>query len=188
MPFTPSIGPAQVVHRQRGHRSHDGECKTPSLLEASPREQDLGGDRARTGSTGRPGKGRGNVVPQEPVTACPCMRILATVSTRPDLRSLAVHALRFVGYGAVGAVVMLVAGALWLGVSRIPDLKPWHRAALREEFTRADTTRVRDFDAYRALEGRLFEELRHEVHDSVADGASASERRISRSSVPCRRS
>jgi alpha-beta hydrolase superfamily lysophospholipase len=79
------------------------------------------------------------------------------------------HTLLFLTYGVAGAVLTLFAGALWLGVTRVPELKPWHRAVLREEFTAADVSRVRDFDAYRALEGRLFEELQHKVYDRVAE-------------------
>lgn len=91
------------------------------------------------------------------------------MSTLRFFRSLAKHLALFLSYGVAGAALTLFAGALWLGVSRVPDLKPWHRAVLREEFTRADAPRVGDLDAYRALEDRLFEELRHDVYERVAD-------------------
>jgi len=91
--------------------------------------------------------------------------------------SLARHTLRFLSYGVVGALITLIAGALWIGVHRVPELKPWHEAALTEEFTRADSSRVVDLDGYRALESRLFEQLKHEVYDRVA---TADRRRLNR--------
>ena len=36
-----------------------------------------------------------------------------------------------------GAALVLVGGASWLAVARMPELKPWHEAELREEFTQA---------------------------------------------------
>ena len=74
------------------------------------------------------------------------------MSKRRVLGFLAKHLALFLTYGAAGAALTLFAGALWLGVSKVPDLKPWHQAALREEFTRADAAGVKDLDAYRALE------------------------------------
>ncbi len=91
------------------------------------------------------------------------------MASRQVIRSFATHLLRLLAYGVVGAIVMLFAGTLWLGVHRVPDLKPWHTAQLDEEFTAADSTRVGDLDAYRALEGRLFGELRHDVYDRIAE-------------------
>src|SRR4249920_2647238 len=74
------------------------------------------------------------------------------------------HVLLFLLYAVIGAVLAGVAGFVWLGVSGKPDLKPWHTAALHEEFTRADGARVNTLDAYRKLEDRLFEELQREVY------------------------
>ena len=91
------------------------------------------------------------------------------MSKRRVLGFLAKHLALFLTYGVAGAALTLFAGALWLGVKKVPDLKPWHQAALREEFTRADAAGVKNLDAYRALEGRLFEELKHEVYERVAD-------------------
>jgi len=85
------------------------------------------------------------------------------------VKFLARHLALFLTYGVAGAALTLFAGALWLGVSRIPDLKPWHQATLRAEFTRANAAGVKDLDAYRALEDRLFEELKSNVYDQVAD-------------------
>jgi alpha-beta hydrolase superfamily lysophospholipase len=71
----------------------------------------------------------------------------------------------------LGAILAGLAGFIALGVSGKPDLKPWHTAALREEFTRADSEKVTTLEAYRQLEDRLFEELKREVyqHTDAAD-------------------
>jgi alpha-beta hydrolase superfamily lysophospholipase len=74
------------------------------------------------------------------------------------------HVLLFLLYAVVGAVLAGIVGFVWLGVRGKPDLKPWHTAALHEEFTRADSERVNTLEAYRKLEDRLFEELRSEVY------------------------
>ena len=85
------------------------------------------------------------------------------------LRTLGTHLVRFVAYGVAGAVLTLFAGALWLGVRRVPELKPWHTVMLHEEFSRADTSRVRTLDDYRRLEDRLFDELRVAVYERVGE-------------------
>jgi alpha-beta hydrolase superfamily lysophospholipase len=72
--------------------------------------------------------------------------------------------LRFLGYGTGGAMLVLLAGFLWLNVFQKPDLKPWHTAVLREEFTKSDGSRVRDIDDYRKLEDRLFDELKGSIY------------------------
>jgi len=79
---------------------------------------------------------------------------------RRAIRGIGRHLLRFLGYGSVGVVLVLLAGFLWLNVSRKPELRPWHTAVFREEFTRSDGPRVRDLDDYRKLEDRLFNELK----------------------------
>ena len=84
-------------------------------------------------------------------------------------RSIATHLLRFLGYGTAGVVCTLLIGVLWLGVRHIPELKPWHLAPLGEEFTAADSARVRDLAGYRELEERLFAELQVEVYQQVAE-------------------
>lgn len=103
-----------------------------------------------------------------PRSRVPLVSLSRPLSTRRLLGFLAKHLALFLTYGVAGAALTLFAGALWLGVSKVPDLKPWHRAKLREEFTRGNAAGVKDFDAYRALEGRLFEELSHEVYERVA--------------------
>jgi alpha-beta hydrolase superfamily lysophospholipase len=67
--------------------------------------------------------------------------------------------------GVIGAVLMAVLGFIWLGISGKPELKPWHTAALRAEFTRADSARINTLESYRNLEDRLFDELKSEVYE-----------------------
>lgn len=88
---------------------------------------------------------------------------------RATLSGLGRHALLFVVYGLAGAVLTGIAGFIWLGVSGKPELKPWHTAALTEEFTAPDTTRIRTLDDYRKLEDRLFAQLDHEVYQHTAE-------------------
>lgn len=88
---------------------------------------------------------------------------MSTIASR-----LAKHVALFVAYGTAGALLVALAGLIWLGTADKPDLKPWHTIALREEFTRADAGRVRTLDEYRKLEDRVFAELRREVYDRVA--------------------
>ena len=89
-------------------------------------------------------------------------------TVRASLAVLARHLLLFGLYGFAGVALTLVAAFIWLGVSGKPDLKPWHTAALTEEFTRADTSRVSSLADYRKLEDRLFEELQREVYQRTA--------------------
>ena len=96
--------------------------------------------------------------------------MLLAMSQGGVVKTLAKHLLRFVLYGGAGTVLTLFAGALWLGVRRVPDLKPWHRAALTEEYTHADSIRVPDWAAWLRLEDRLFAELGREVYAQVGAG------------------
>jgi alpha-beta hydrolase superfamily lysophospholipase len=82
---------------------------------------------------------------------------------------VAKHVALFLAYGTAGALLVSLAGLIWLGIAGKPDLKPWHEAVLTEEFTRADANRIRDFDSYRQLEDRLFAELKREVYDRVGE-------------------
>jgi hypothetical protein len=63
-------------------------------------------------------------------------------------------------------------GALLIGIivfvlyfKSLPSLSTWHTTILQNEFT--DDSDVKDFDAYIALEDRLFDELDSEVYDKV---------------------
>jgi alpha-beta hydrolase superfamily lysophospholipase len=90
------------------------------------------------------------------------------VTVRATLSGLGRHALLFVMYGLAGAVLTGIAGFIWLGVSGKPELKPWHTAALTEEFTVADSARIRTLDDYGKLEDRLFAQLDREVYQHTA--------------------
>jgi len=74
------------------------------------------------------------------------------------------YAIGAVLYGSVGALVVLVTVFVIYLDSR-PDLKVWHLAELDAEFT-ADSP-VADFDAYLALEERLFAQLDERVLANV---------------------
>ena len=56
----------------------------------------------------------------------------------------------------------------------LPELRPWHTTETRHEFEASQDDGTYDFDAYRAQEGRLFEEvqaLRRAHFDPQLDGA-----------------
>lgn len=84
------------------------------------------------------------------------------------LATIARHSLLFVLYGLVAIVLTAFAGFIYLGVAGKPELKPWHTAALEQEFTRAQSGRVTTIEAYQALEERLFTELQRDVYQRVA--------------------
>jgi alpha-beta hydrolase superfamily lysophospholipase len=77
-----------------------------------------------------------------------------------------VHGLRVIGYGVVGAVLMLIVVVV-IALERRPDLHVWHTAELDEEYTEGA---VADFEAYRALETRLFAQLDAEVYAETPAG------------------
>jgi alpha-beta hydrolase superfamily lysophospholipase len=91
------------------------------------------------------------------------------VTARITLSRLGSHALLFLVYGLAGAILTALAGFVWLGVSGKPELKPWHTAALTEEFTRADSARIKTLDDYHQLEDRLFAQLDRDVYQRVED-------------------
>ena len=51
-----------------------------------------------------------------------------------------------------------------------PTLKPWHSVHLDEEFTAEKAAEIGSFDAYLALEDRLFAQLEEEVYTQVPTG------------------
>jgi alpha-beta hydrolase superfamily lysophospholipase len=77
------------------------------------------------------------------------------------------RALRAIGL-AIGSALfgmLLVGLALYIRFLRGgPELEPWHRAHLDEEFTAAQADELRTVANYRALEARLFDELDREVY------------------------
>lgn len=80
------------------------------------------------------------------------------------LRAAARHLFLFLTYGVAAVGITLVGAYIGWNVARGPDLEPWHRAMLDEEFRESNAHGVRDFDAYRELEERLFTQLRREVY------------------------
>lgn len=93
--------------------------------------------------------------------------------------------LRFLGYGSVGAVLVLVTVFVLYLDSR-PDLHVWHLVELDSEFT-ADADVV-DLEAYLSLEERLFRELDEQVYAVVpaAEGVSINRYRRGSLSDPLR--
>lgn len=75
--------------------------------------------------------------------------------------------LRLFGYGSVGALLCaLLVTVLWLNDK--PELKPWHRVQLKEEFRAAQP--LQSFAEYLALEDRLYAELDRKVYVRVPIG------------------
>jgi alpha-beta hydrolase superfamily lysophospholipase len=74
----------------------------------------------------------------------------------------------FLIYGASGALLVLIAGAVYYLESR-EDLDVWHRADLKAEYSVDDG--LTSYADYLALEEELFRELDAEVHARVAPAA-----------------
>jgi alpha-beta hydrolase superfamily lysophospholipase len=88
--------------------------------------------------------------------------------------------IKFLAAGLTGVVITILAVFVYVLDSR-PDLSVWHLADLDEEFTtRSD---VQDFDAYLALEDRLFEQLDELVYAQVPTGPGNAINRYSRGSL-----
>jgi alpha-beta hydrolase superfamily lysophospholipase len=87
--------------------------------------------------------------------------ILATLSRR---------AARWLTYlvGLVAAVLATIVLGFAVQTRSHPDLRPWHRIALTHEYRVGAAGAPASFDEYRALEGRLFDELRRRVLDDPA--------------------
>jgi alpha-beta hydrolase superfamily lysophospholipase len=65
----------------------------------------------------------------------------------------------FLGALLIGVIIFI------LYMKSLPSLSTWHTTILQNEFSTKST--VKDFDAYIALENRLFKELNSEVYDKV---------------------
>jgi alpha-beta hydrolase superfamily lysophospholipase len=79
--------------------------------------------------------------------------------------------LRWILYAAGLCVTVLATIVLVFALqarARLADLKPWHRVALAEEFRASRADAPKTFAEYRALEDRLFAELRRKVLDDPA--------------------
>jgi alpha-beta hydrolase superfamily lysophospholipase len=83
-------------------------------------------------------------------------------------------------YGTVGAAILLIA-LFVVHLERRPDLEVWHTAELDEEFG-ADSP-VDSFEAYLALEDRLFAQLDQRVYDRVEPAPGSQINRYSRGSL-----
>ncbi len=79
------------------------------------------------------------------------------------------HLAYFLGYGALGIAVAIIAVYAW-HLEGLPDLKVWHTASLDAEFRAEDAGKIGTIADYRALEDRLFKQLRVEVYDRVSAG------------------
>ncbi len=84
---------------------------------------------------------------------------------KQQVKAFTLHALKTLGYGTLGALLMLlVVGILMLNSKQ--DLKVWHTASLDEEFTARDKS-VKTFTDYLALEDRLFAQLDEKVYQKI---------------------
>ncbi len=72
------------------------------------------------------------------------------------------------GLAVVGAVLYL----RFLGSG--PELEPWHRLVLEEEFTADRAAAVTTLEDYRALEDRLFRELEQKIYRQSGDAGAGS--------------
>ena len=88
--------------------------------------------------------------------------------------------LRILGYGTLGMALGLVA-AFVLYLDSRPDLQVWHLAELDEEFT--VDGEIADFEAYLALEDRLFRQLDEQVYAAMPIDQGTSIDRYSRGSL-----
>jgi len=88
--------------------------------------------------------------------------VLAAVSRR---------AARWLAYLVALCAVVLATIVLGFAVQArgsYPDLHPWHRVVLAREYRAGEADSPTSFDAYRALEAQLFDELRRRVLDDPA--------------------
>jgi len=79
--------------------------------------------------------------------------------------SAAKQALRALLYALAGGFVMAIV-FLVMHLNNRPDLKVWHTARLKQEFTQDSD--VSSFAGYLALEDRLFAELDEKVYERIA--------------------
>ena len=89
------------------------------------------------------------------------------------------------GLGVTALVTIVLVFALQAR-ARLSDLKPWHRVALAEEFraNRADAPKT--FPEYRALEDRLFAEVRRKIVDDASAADDQPLGRYTPGSIPAR--
>ncbi|MBW2417175.1 MAG: alpha/beta fold hydrolase [Deltaproteobacteria bacterium] len=84
------------------------------------------------------------------------------------MKRLAKHLLLAIVYALLGSFVF--ATVLYIKkLNAQPDLQPWHVVDLEEEFRASRSDEINDFDAYLALEDRLFAELQRKVYTEPED-------------------
>ena len=87
--------------------------------------------------------------------------------------------------GLVGAVLATIVVVFAVQARlRLPDLEPWHRIELAEEFRASRAGAPKTFPAYLALEERLFAELGRRVFDDPAVADRAATGRYNPAAVP----
>lgn len=84
------------------------------------------------------------------------------------IKKLIRRILSILAYTLTGAVFGILILYVYMMQSR-PDLYPWHSISMEEEFTARDSSAVKSFSAYLALEDRLFEELQQRIYKNWTD-------------------
>jgi len=95
------------------------------------------------------------------------------------MKSLFKHVLALVGYGLVFSLLGGLTAYIYLNSKFTLDA--WHLENLTEEFTASSAKNVPDFEAYRQLEQRLFDELRQKVYRTSSEPGSQFNRYRSKS-------
>ncbi len=101
-----------------------------------------------------------------------------------SLRGLKTWSLRALSLAVLVPVTVVLAFAIQTRLT-LPDLRPWHRLDLKEEF-RVGRPGISTFDDYRKLEDRLFAELRARLIDDPRAADPYVLGRFHPGSVPCR--
>jgi alpha-beta hydrolase superfamily lysophospholipase len=83
------------------------------------------------------------------------------------LRSATIRIVRALSYGVLGAFLALLT-LFVLDLEKRPDLNVWHKADLDAEFT--SESNLKNFQAYLALEDKLFKQLDKLVYDRIQPG------------------
>jgi hypothetical protein len=104
---------------------------------------------------------------------------LLKIATKGTVRAM----LYFGGLGAAAVATVVIVFAVQARV-RLPDLQPWHRIELTEEFRAGRAGAPKTFAEYLALEDRLFAEVRKRVLDNPAVAPSDPVSRYNPKSVP----
>src|SRR5262245_30682114 len=87
---------------------------------------------------------------------------------------------------SIAVIATIIVGFAVQARLNLPELRPWHKVGLTEEFRAARADAPRTFDEYRSLEDRLFAELRTRVLDDPAMADSYTIGRFNPKSVPAR--